>query len=234
MTPQQDAPAMPADAPHKLDAAKHDGPGGKPLGDAAAPITLVQTAAIKPTATVTTLSFASAVHPHDAIIVCFNYPSATTSTSPPTVTDSHDNTYAFVVGPVTSSSNVHYVGLAMDVAGGSDTISLQLSAAPTGADLFILEYAGLALTEAFDVQSNATGTGTSMDSGSAATTFPHELVLGYAEAPAASAGSGFTGEVSESGNLIEDKTQSVMTSEDATATTTTGAWTMIMATFKGQ
>jgi len=55
-----------------------------------------------------------------------------------------------------------------------------------------MEYSGLALTSAYDASASATGNGTAMDSGGATTTFRCELIIGYAEAPTATPGTGFT------------------------------------------
>ena len=220
-------------APAKKDAAAvHDDAPPPPDAASGPTITYVQSADAKPTATSTTLALPAAVGARDAIIVCLNYPSSLGATLSP-ITDSLGSTYDLVVGPITSSNSEHYVAIATNVAGGSDTITVTLSVAPTtGADLFVLEYAGLALHNTFDVTSNATGSATAMSSGSATTNAAHELILGYAEAPSATKGSGFTTRVAESGNLVEDEVVFVTGSYDATATTTAGAWTMIMATFR--
>jgi hypothetical protein len=104
----------------------------------------------------------------------------------------------------------------------------------SGADLFAVEYSGLALNDAFDVVAYSSGNSAAMSSGTASTSVAHELILGYAEAPSASAGTGFAARASQSGNLIEDETVFETGPYQATATTGAGGWTMIMATFKGE
>jgi hypothetical protein len=198
------------------------------------PIAFVQVASIKPTAAVTTLAFPATIAAEDAIVLCLNYPIAANA-GVSSITDTLGNTYTRLVGPQTSGGAVHYVYAALNSLHGNDTITLTLSApATTGSDLFILEYSGVAIANAFDVSSVGTGSGTTMSSGTATTTSAHELVIGYAEASAAGAGAGFTSRATLSGNLVEDKIVFSAGPYEATATTTAGAWMMIMATFKGR
>ena len=204
--------------------------GGGPV----VPISFVQANTFKPTAAVTTLALTTAVAAHDAIVVCLNYPSAS-GASLVSISDTGGDTYAVVAGPIISGGDVHYVAVALDTTAATDTLTITLSA-PTGggSDLLVLEYAGLALANAFDVSANQSGTGTAMTSGSATTTFAHELILGYAETSMATAGAGFTSRAIQTGNMVEDKVVNTIGSYTATATTTSSTWTMIMAAFRGQ
>jgi len=225
----------PHDAP-PIDVPAIDAPvdSSRPGDAAAPPITFLQSATIKPTATTTTLAFTTSITAHDAIIVCVNYPLASGATLT-SVTDTLGNAYTPLVGPIDAAGDRHYVAAAYNSLAGNDTLTVTLSAAPvSGSDLLILEYSGLALSNAFDVSANATGNGTAMDSGGVTTTFGHELILGYAEAPSATPGTGFTQRAIQSGNIVEDRVVMATGTYDAAATTTTGAWEMIVATFKGQ
>ena len=225
-SPQHDAAV---DAGSMTDAGAMTDAGSTPP-----PITFVQVSTVKPAAATTMLGLNQAVTAHDAIIVCLNYPTAAgTLTS---LTDSQGNAYNVVVGPISSGGDVHYVAVALNVSGGADTLTVSLSAAPqSGADLFVLEYSGLALANAFDVFAHQSGTATALTSGSATTTAAHELILGYAEASATTAGAGFASRATLSGNLVEDEVATTAGAHTATATTTSsGTWTMIMATFRGQ
>jgi hypothetical protein len=198
------------------------------------PIAFVQANTIKPTAATTMLALATNVGAHDAIVVCLNYPTASGATLS-AISDTLGNTYSVVVGPIDAAGDIHYVAVAADSMAGGDTVTVTLSAAPVnGSDLLVMEYSGLALANAFDVSAQASGNGTALSSGPATTTAAHELVLGYAEAPSASPGIGFTQRALLSGNLTEDKVVSTAGTYDATATTTTGAWVMVLATFKGR
>jgi hypothetical protein len=202
------------------------------------PIDVVQASTTKPTAAITTLPFMAPVDAHDAIIVCLNYPIADAGVTLVSLTDTLGNSYAVVVGPVDGSNNVHYVAVALDSGAGADTLTLTLSGATNGgSDLLILEYSGLALANAFDVSAWASGSSTATDgmqSGHATTTAAHELILGYAEGNVASAGTGFMEHANQSNNVTEDRVVDAVGSYQAVATSTSGAWTMIMATFRGQ
>jgi hypothetical protein len=230
-TPPSDASEIDVDAPPSHDAqVTSDASIDAPLR----PITFVQQATTKPIAVTTTLDLPNPVESHDAIIICLNFPSATAATITD-ISDTLGNSYAVVVGPVTRTSNVHYVAAAFNAHPGTDTLSITLSAAPANdADLMALEYSGLALSNAFDVSANASGNGTAMASGTASTTAGHELILGYAEAASATAGTGFTEHSDQSGNIVEDFVAFTAGPYEATATTTGGNWTMILATFKGR
>jgi hypothetical protein len=198
------------------------------------PITFVQQNTIKPTAAVTTLSFNNPVAAHDAIIVCLNFPAASNATLSG-ITDSLGNSYAVVVGPIVGNGATHYVAVALDSKPGSDTLSVTATVAPnSGSDLFALEYSGLALSGAFDVSASNSGNSTALASGNAPTTSPHELLIGYAEASNAAAGTGFTARATLSGNLIEERVVTSTGSYSATATANAGGWEMILATFKGR
>jgi hypothetical protein len=207
--------------------------------DAAAPpppISFVQAKAAKPMATTTRLTLEGAVGGADALVVCLNYPSSTGATVT-SVTDTLGSVFFEVVDDSAGSGDgdEHYVFAAYDTGAGSDTITLALSTSVSGADLLVAEYGGLELgTAAFDVDAIASGNGTAMDSGPATTHANNELLLGYAEAPSASAGAGFTQRVLLSGNLIEDRIVTAAGTYDATATTTAGDWTMVLVTFRGR
>jgi hypothetical protein len=72
-----------------------------------------------------------------------------------------------------------------------------------------------------------------MLSGLTTTHYDNELLLGYAEAPDATAGGNYTARVTQSGNLVEDEVSGSAGSHGASATTTDGGWTMILTAFRG-
>lgn len=230
------AEAQTLDAPTTSDAFENSALDGGSL-DApsvmgSAHVAFVQANMTKPTAMTTALTLSHPVTAGDAIIICLNYPAAP-GVVVSSITDTGNNAYQLVVGPVAGAGDTHYIAIAEDTAFGTDTITVTLSEAPTGgADLFALEYSGIVTSNAFDVSAVATGSDTAMDSGSAMTRSAPELILGYAEAPSASAGSGFTRRALQTGNLVEDMVAPMKGSYSATATTTAGSWTMLMATFK--
>jgi hypothetical protein len=221
--------------------AMHDAPAEKM--DAAVPaIAFRQAAMTKPTSSALTMSLPHAVDAGDAILVCLNFPVGGVGTGPEleAVTDSLDNTYDIVVSNYIADGQAHYVAAAYGSPAGLDTLTLAMAGdiGSGGTDWFALEYANLLATSAFDVaaENNGDNTGSNafMTSDHATTRFGNELILGYAEAPGATVGTGFVQHASESGNLVESQVQANAGSYQATASTTTGSWTMIMATFRGQ
>lgn len=181
---------------------------------------------------INSLVLSAPVQAHDAIIVCFTFTSGTRTLQ--SITDSLGNTYAVVAGPVVTNGFVHYVAIASDSPGGSDTVTVRLSAEDAGGwDVLALEYTGLALTSPFDTTAYASGNSGTMTSGIASTSFAHELLIGYGHSTGMMAGPGYTARDTTTENLVED--QVVFTTGDytATGTTTPGIWTLILATFAG-
>jgi hypothetical protein len=149
------------------------------------------------------------------------------------ISDSLDSTYSVVVGPVSSNGFDHYIAIAPNATGGTDTVTVTLSAPEAnGWQMLALEYSGLALTAPFDSDAHDFGTGTAMSSGSMSTSSAHELLLAYGHSAAPVAGPGFTARDSESQNLVEDAVVFTTGSYSVTATTTSGIWTLILATFR--
>jgi hypothetical protein len=149
--------------------------------------------------------------------------------------DSLDNSYAVVVGPVVSNGFDHYIAIASNAAGGSDTVTVTLSAAVSGGwELLALEYTGLALVAPFDTESDDSGDGSAMSSGSVSTSSAHELLLAFGHSSDPMAGSGYTTRDDGGDSLVEDQVVFTAGSYTATATTTSGIWTLILATFAGR
>ncbi len=203
--------------------------------DASVPITFVQGNSSHPSTAAATLAFNTPVAAGDAILVAFFCGSAATLSS---VTDSLGNTFQTVVGPDPGSNNNHYIAIAPGSAAGADSVTVTLSAAPAGFNLFILEYAGLAPASAFDVTSTGSDTAADTDggmaSGFATTTAANELIFGLADSVGGAAGAGFTLRFPQAGNFVEDQVVSSAGSYEATGTATSGSWTLVMATFIGQ
>jgi hypothetical protein len=232
-------PDSPLDSPADTSVADVSTPvdsgGGDDSGaDASIPITFVQVNHTAPAAATATLSFNNPVGQGDAILVAFI---GNASATLDTIADSLGNSFPVVVGPDPGSGNNHYIAIALDSPGGADTITVTFSAVPGGANLFILEYSGLVAANAFDVTKTGSGTSTATDgmqSGFATTTAPVELIFGLADASGGSAGTGFASRDVLKGNVVEDEIVTSAGSYQATATASSGSWTMVMATFIGQ
>jgi hypothetical protein len=195
------------------------------------PITFVQVAATDFGANLTgQLAFATDVTAHDAIIACatFDNTSATLSLS-----DSLGSSFTTLLGPVdvAASSRRHYLFAALDVAGGSDTITATLSAAaPSRFEVYIHEYANVS---AYDVGRAAIGTSASMTSGTMNLSGSNELLFGYAwSSDTVTVGSGFTARSTAYSNVTEDMIVTSAGSYEATASQNSNAWAMLAAAFK--
>jgi hypothetical protein len=190
------------------------------------------------TSTATSLSsaFGSDVGAHHAIIVCISiYTLAVTVTG---LSDTRGNRYATVVGPFDANGTRHYLALALDVAGGPDTVTVTVSGNPAPyLGMHIHEYSGLV---AFDTGSTAAGTSSAVDgmaSGVKSTAADHELIFGYGvSSDTAFPGTGFNARSGFStGDVTEDRIVSVRGAYQATATMVSGThWEMLMATFRGE
>jgi hypothetical protein len=189
-------------------------------------------------ATSLSIAFGSDVGSHNAIIVCISIYTLTV-----TVTGIHDtrgNTYATAVGPFDAKGTRHYLAVALDAAGGPDTITVTVSGDPAPyLGMHIHEYSGLARQGAFDTGSAAAGTSSAVDgmaSGAKSTAADRELIFGYGvSSDTAYPGTGFTARSGFStGDVTEDRIVSVRGTYQATATMVSGTqWEMLMATFRG-
>jgi hypothetical protein len=204
-----------------------------PTDGASSPnIAVVQTMATSSTTATSAIALPEHVQDHDALIVCFTFPSGGPTLQ--SIGDSLDNGYSVVAGPVVSNGFVHYVALASNVTGGSDAVTVTLSAAATaGWQMLALEYTGLALSDPFDTEAHDFGNSSDMSSGSVTTSSAHELLLAYGHASAPMAGPGFTTQASGNENLVEDQVVFATGDYTATGTTTSSIWTLILATFAG-
>jgi len=184
-----------------------------------------------------TLTF-GIVTPHDAIVVAVDFTNGGTALA--SVTDTLQNTYVPVVGPVLANGVECYILLAQNTLGGPNTITVTLSPAPSQNtfEAYAVEYAGLATSNTLDQTGWAVGMSKAVDGMATAakmTTSPHELIFGYGLTGIAVAGTGFKLESNLDGNVIEDKEITSVGSYQATATMTSGmTWAMLMATFRGQ
>jgi hypothetical protein len=127
------------------------------------------------------------------------------------------------------------IELASDVRGGPVTVTVELSDPGGNLDLYVLEYTGLARSNAYDIGASQSGTQSAMASGSALTRDDNELIFGFGVAIGVDAGAGFTPRSTVADNVTEDMIGARAGPYQTTATMTNGAcWEMIMATFRHQ
>ena len=166
----------------------------------------------------------------DVILVGFDYTGGLTVTS---VTDTQGNTFLPVGGQLTSpggsSSSLYY---AKNIRGGADTVTVTVSAATGGIELYLAEYTGIDAVNPIDVQAGAAGNAGSVSSGNATTTVAGDIIFGYCLADwSCTAGSGFAARSTYNHNLIEDMVAGAPGSYAATGTANNG-WTMHMVALK--
>lgn len=186
------------------------------------------------TGTVNSLAFTNANTAGDLIVVYVVWDNA----SPVTVSDSRGNTYASVA-PATpwGAGGVWRAQMfyAKNVASGTNTVTATFQGAITSfGRLYIHEYSGIDRTAPLDVSRAATGTGTAMSSGSAATTNANDVIFGAGSSNTSvtAAGTGFTSRLNANRTRTEDRTVTTAGPNAATATQNGAQWVMQMAAFK--
>jgi glucose/arabinose dehydrogenase len=161
------------------------------------------------------------------------------NTSNATITDTAGNSYASAA-PATRwnnnawSSQVFY---AKNATGGANTVQATLgSAINQFGIIYIHEYSGIDKANPLDVSSAGVGSSAAMNSGSATTTNPQDLIFGAGASShtVTAAGSGFTSRLTNYGNITEDKAVTSAGSYNATATQNASAWVMHMVAFKAE
>jgi hypothetical protein len=202
-----------------------------------APITFVQNLGAwgVVSTTTATLSFNNPVAAHDAIIVALYVKGAPVLDA---LTDTLDNTYQVVLGPVTDGGQTLYIAVALDSPAGLDDIDVRMTAAPNAAvELFIHEYAGIA---EFDVATYGAGAmfgPDAMQSGTIATHHAGELLFGYGIGPCVHASTSFVLRTDVHGDVSEDIVVEPGTHQ-LTATSSCPAsgdrWELLAAAFRPQ
>jgi hypothetical protein len=200
---------------------------------AVVPISFGQVAAATPQSSSATVSIAypSAQTLGDMNIVVVGWNDTTSTVQ--SVKDGAGNTYYLAIGPTAASGLSQSLYYASNIAGGSNTVTVTFSQAAAYPDVRILEYKGVST---LDASAGASGSGTTASSGSATTTVVNELVFGADTIGTTSkaVGTGFTSRIitSPDSDIAEDKIVTAAGSNSATATLSSGAWVMQMATFR--
>jgi chitodextrinase len=150
--------------------------------------------------------------------------------------DSKGNVYTAATTRSTFGSNWStQVFYAKNVSGGTNTVTATFATSISSFGiLYVHEYSGIDKVNPVDVTKSATGTGSAMSSGPAATTNANDLLFGAgASGKAVTAnGSGYTSRSSAYGNRTEDRAVTATGSYTATATQNGSAWSMQLVAFK--
>jgi hypothetical protein len=201
-------------------------------GQSSPAIAYVQQASSTPQSATATVSVpypgAQTAGDMNIVVVGWNDTTATVQS----VTDSAGNVYRLAIGPTSGTALRQSIYYAPNIAGGSNIVTVSFSQAAVYPDIRVLEYRGVT---ALDGTAGASGSGTSASSGSATTTSASELIFGAdtISTSTTAAGSGYTARIvtSPDSDLAEDMTVSATGSYSATASLSSGAWVMQMATF---
>ena len=152
------------------------------------------------------------------------------------VTDSAGNFYQVAVPVFGSNGLSQAIYYALNIKGGTNSITVQFTQPATYVDLRAGEYSGLWLSNAFDAGASAGGVGALADSGPVNLQATNELLFGAGMTANqfTSAGVGFTQRVitTPDADIVEDGVAGTLGPYDATASLTSGAWLMQLAAFK--
>jgi len=185
-----------------------------------------------------TVPFTSAQTAGDLNVIAIGWTDATATLT--SVTDSMGNVYTRAVGPTSTAENgslvIYYAKNIAAAAANANTITLRFSGPVTWPDIRAAEYHGADLTNPLDGAVGASGNSLNLDSGTLTTTNASDLLIGasYVENELTGPGDQFTQrEMSDGGEILEDRAVSSTGSYDATAPQdSSGWWIMQLAAFK--
>jgi hypothetical protein len=185
-----------------------------------------------------TATYSSAQTAGDLNVVAVGWVDATSSVT--SVTDSKGNTYIRAVGPTiasgTATQSIYYAQNIVAAAAGANIVTVTFSTTVPDPVVRIVEYSGIATSNALDVAVGASSTtGTALNSGSVTTTNANDLLVGsdVVAFGITAAGSGYTQRVLSAGNTEEDEIVTSAGSYSASATQSpSGWWIMQLTAFK--
>ena len=166
----------------------------------------------------------------DTVLVAFDFD---TNSSVASVSDSQGNPFSEVGTQLTSPLAVRSrVYFANNIRGGSDTVTIKLTADSAYLEVYVTEFTGVSQTNPIDAQAGATGYAGSVSSGYATTSQAGDAIYGFCIGDVAcTAGSGFTTLSNLHRNLSEEEIAGNAGSYGATGSAT-GSWSMQMVALK--
>jgi YD repeat-containing protein len=183
-----------------------------------------------------TVTFNSAQTAGNLNVVFVGWDDATSTIQ--SITDSAGNSYVAAVGPTVNTGNatqtMYYAANIASSAAGTNTVTVTFSGSVPYPDVRALEFSGVATSSPLDTMVATTGDGTTLDTGSFATTGNNELIIasGNVQHQFVAAGSCCTQILASYWNVVEDELASTAGSYDVTSTDTYGYWVMQAAAFK--
>jgi hypothetical protein len=231
-----DDAAVPPDVTIIHDAPADGAPDAAPSDATSPPIAFVQSAnRFANTQTTIALAFPGAQLSHSLNVVIIGWINTHTVTS---VHDATGNTYLMAGARVTQNGMHQEMYYSCDAAGtATNTVTVVLDSSAQ-ADLRIVEYSGARTTACLDQIASNTGNTTNLDSGTATTTYYHELAVASDTTfrTTTAADPTFTNRgITSFGDVVEDRELSATGMVHATATQDqTGDWVMQVATFFGK
>jgi len=152
------------------------------------------------------------------------------------VTDSASNAYQIAIPTYRGNGLSQAIYFCPAIKPGTNTVTVTFNQPALYVDLRVMEYSGLAKTNAFDIAASASGSGASASSGAVNTRFASELLVGAGMTATTftGAGSGFTQRVitAPDADIIEDRVTTATGTYSATAPLNSGAWLMQIAAFR--
>ena len=180
----------------------------------------------------TSVAFKSSTRSGNTIVVYVIW----SNTGNVTLADTRGDTFLSPASSVTWGANYHaQVFYAANIAGGADTVTATFqNAVSSFGVVYIHEYSGINPLVPVDATVSASGSSGTLNSGTAATTQPNDLIFGagVSDNTVTSAGSGFTARSTAYGNITEDRIAVSAGSYSATANQNGSAWGMQMVAFR--
>jgi hypothetical protein len=180
----------------------------------------------------TSVAFNTPTQPGNTIVVYVIW----SNTGTVLLSDSSGNTFVNVGAPVSwgtgYSAQVFY---ATHIGGGPDTVTASFRTPVSSFGLvYVHEYAGIDSTNPVDVTISASGSSAMLNSGSAITTSPNDLIFGagVSDNTVTAPGSGFLSRDLTYGNITEDRIATSVGSYSATAPHYGNMWGMQMVAFR--
>jgi hypothetical protein len=169
----------------------------------------------------------------DANIIAIGWNDASASIT--NVSDSLGNAYQVALPTFRGNGMSQAIYFSPNIQPGNNAVTVMFDQPAAFIDLRVTEYSGISPTNSFDLGASSTGVGSSADSGPLSLNATNELLFGAGMTATTFTGSGlgFTTRVitSPDGDILEDQIANSLGPFSATASLSSGAWLMQLASF---